>query len=121
MHVYMEPNESKTPTLAKLMIDQTGDLFWYQAPKQVGLSGAGLLFNRDGINTRIASIQEEIPKHESGSMQERILFLQKHPPSEDHSVQQRMYEVIPRDYYWLTMEQDVYNTVCDCHRCARNG
>ena len=67
------------------------------------------------------------PYDEAGSqivvpqtLRARILSLAHYPKLAGHPGQTRMYYTLRRGYYWPHMAADVFDTVRNCHQCAKN-
>ena len=63
-----------------------------------------------------ARSQIVVPK----TLRARVLNMAHHSPLAGHPGQTRMYYTLRQFYYWPSMAADVYNTVRNCHHCARN-
>lgn len=55
------------------------------------------------------------------SLQERILYLARHPHIAGHENQRWMYDTMGRTYWWPHTASTVHSTITKCKRCARSG
>ena len=76
----------------------------------------GLTWEQDGI----VYMEEQIYIPNNKKLKEQILQKNYDPVDVGHPEQQRMIELVKRNYWWLELKEDIKKYVQDCIKCQQN-
>lgn len=91
---------------------------FHQVAERIDLSETDVLFYRYCVFIRSAAINVTVQEMLPQLLQQLMLWLRQYPACACHSRQRRMYRTMRRNYYWSTMEYNIYHTVSVCLHCA---
>ena len=104
-----------------LEAQRTDDFCQTVMTRQHMLKDSRFFEDRYGVLRRVDPHDEDdsqvvVPK----ALRARILSLAHYPKLAGHPGQTRMYYTLRRSYYWPHMAADIFDTVKNCHQCAKN-
>lgn len=90
------------------------------ASSRVGPPGSPSHNNRSSFSVRTAPIAGAVQKGVHRSEHPCLLCHSYYPTLAGHQGERRMYDSMQREYDWSHMANEVYKSVRNCHKCARN-
>lgn len=97
---------------------QLRDTFWKSVPSEVGKTATTLHLDRDGVLCTPASLDGSIQRVVPASLKDRVIYLVHYPRLAGHPGETKIYQTLQRNFYRITMSNDIYQTSKDCRSCA---
>lgn len=109
-------NNERQMSTHDFIVNHAKDSYCGQATSTIGVLGPAYHYDRYGLLWRVFPIEDAVQTDFPNSLRARLLYHSHYPCLAGQPGEERMFDIVRREYYWTHMGNELYTTVKDCFK-----